>query len=897
MNTRTLTKTLFQLFFSIIVLPSFAVPANQEPVERTQPDGTVITYRIKGDERINWIESLDGYRLMYNKDRAIVFATKDAEDNMVPSKILYKGTDITKYAPSEKSVIEKLDKKIFYNKAQIETLMSFWKISDNATKAINITPVEGTKKALCVLAAFSDKSFTKTQEEFDNLINQIGYNVNGATGSVRDYYLENSYGKLTLEVTVFGPVLLNNTASYYADNSRYSAFAREAAQKADAGGINFAEFANDNGQVGNFHIIFAGYGDESINDGKQIWSHKSQFQTLTLDGVKLSVYSCSPEFSGSTGTNITRIGVICHELCHVFGAPDYYDTDYEESGGNYGGTGEWDLMASGSWGNGGTTPAHINGFQKMLYGWINPVPLTDAAKIADMGYISSDNPTVYTIDVDGDGEMYLLENRQRVKFDSYVPGNGLIIYHAHRNAATMNFSNDKHPMSVYPVCASSTTAIPTATVSSYGNISSSGCAFPGSSSNTEFSDKSTPMMFSWTTGGSIDKPVTNITNNTSTRLISFDFKGGIYRPEKPNRFRAIERIDTSITLSWESNSTVVLAFDSNDVIADELRDSIPMTTDSVLPGGATIIYTGDANEFTHFPLKDGKVYHYKIWAYDSSRYSAGVKLRTTTIPAFCASGISEFPYNEDFESGGFGACWTGLTTCETNDNPLGVYPVTDDIPIKNTHSGENFWLFSIDHETDCSTMELTNDQYAISPVLHSDKYKKVSFYYRSKNTTTTEKFNVGYSATNSDLESFTWSQYNTNVKNTQWKEYQNYFPAETKYIAISFISTFGTGHYIAIDDLSIDTVSELPSSLEDLKRDNATNGLSIYPNPADDIITVTNLNGKIKNANIYDMRGNLIYNRSFLIPRDVLQINSSDFADGVYVLKIGQQSAKFIIRK
>jgi M6 family metalloprotease-like protein len=100
--------------------------------------------------------------------------------------------------------------------------------------------------------------------------------------------------------------------------------------------------------------------------------------TINRDGVNINKYSCSAELRGNSGTNISTIGVICHEFGHVCGAPDYYDTDYG-TGGQYTGTGNWDLMAGGSW-NGinaaGDCPAHVNGYQKWLYGWANPVLLS-----------------------------------------------------------------------------------------------------------------------------------------------------------------------------------------------------------------------------------------------------------------------------------------------------------------------------------------------------------------------------------------------------------------------------------------------------------------------------------------------------------------------------------------
>jgi len=46
----------------------------------------------------------------------------------------------------------------------------------------------------------------------------------------------------------------------------------------------------------------------------------------TDDGVIVDDYIIVPEILALDG-NITTIGVICHELGHVFGLPDLYDID------------------------------------------------------------------------------------------------------------------------------------------------------------------------------------------------------------------------------------------------------------------------------------------------------------------------------------------------------------------------------------------------------------------------------------------------------------------------------------------------------------------------------------------------------------------------------------------
>jgi M6 family metalloprotease-like protein len=514
----------------LLSLHAAASPAITTPVRKLQPDGTEIMVRLRGDEKIHWMETLDGYTLLHDAQHYAVYATTDPAGNMVPSTVRYAGESGKAYSKAANGFITSLQKGLRYSAAQAAVMRQRWDTDARAqaqaqTSAAQAAqaPVTGTKKALCVLMEFPDRPLSKTPAAFDSLINQIGYSEGGNAGSVRDFYKENSYGQLDLVVTVAGPYLAAHNHDYYNTDNAYT-LAEEAVRAAHAAGIDLSELASASNRLENFHMIYAGHGQEASADTKDIWAHKySLRQTITLGGVTIRDYSCSPELRGDNRTNeITCIGVICHELCHVFGAPDYYDTD-SGTGGEFEGTGSWDLMADGNW-NGspaGSVPAHINMFQKILYGWVTPIELTDEQDITGMPN-SVENPVAYTIKANDDGEHYLLENRQRRSFDASIPGHGLLIYHVHQKALGGAGSNARHPQQLYPVCASAGVSKPSAVPSSYGNINSGGCPFPGTTGKTYFTDSSVPMSFSWATDAGIKSPITGITESGGE--ISFEYK-------------------------------------------------------------------------------------------------------------------------------------------------------------------------------------------------------------------------------------------------------------------------------------------------------------------------------------------------------------------------------------
>jgi M6 family metalloprotease-like protein len=543
------------LLLFIVTARVSAVTAFPDPVDFKQPDGDIIVVLIKGDERIHCHESIDGYTLLFNKEGYLTYAVLDEDGNLQPSNFI--ATNIEKRDIAAVAFLNTIEKKLFYSDMQKKLMRKVWDMEDEIAAIHNskgVTGVIGEYKTICAFVQFPEKSFVKTMSQFEPLFNQLGYIGNG-TGSVRDFFKEASYNKFDLIITLCGFYTAPQSESYYAGSSgaaNCQALARWVAQQvANESSINFSEYdSNNDNQVDGFHFIFAGVGQEAGGGSGTIWSHKSQiYPPVTKNGKSISIYSCSPELLGS---NITSIGVICHEMSHAFGCADFYDTNYA-TGGEYTGTGKWDLMADGSWNSNGNRPAHHNPYVKIQYGWITPIVLSAPTTVTDMPN-STENPVMYRINTGTNNEYYLLENRQKVKFDASVPGSGLLIYHVHSSIGYGEI-NATHPQKMYPVSAGSTVAIPVSGASNYGNINSSGCPFPGSSNNkTSFDGTSTPRMFRWTSTVISDKPLTEITKNTTLKTVSFKFMGGSGNSNNAN-LASLTVSSGSLTPAFSSNTT------------------------------------------------------------------------------------------------------------------------------------------------------------------------------------------------------------------------------------------------------------------------------------------------------------------------------------------------------
>ena len=456
-----------------------AVPAYPYPIQYEQPNGETITIKLMGDEFVHWAETPDGYTILHNNDGFYVYATKNLSGDLILTDIIVRNKEVR--TANEVNFIKNTPKNLRFSKSQIDEALRVFKPKEFGAKGTNDFPTTGTNDLIMILANFSNTSTTYTQSDFNNYMNQEDYN---GTGSFKDYYLEVSYGQLTVNTTVTVWVTLPNTHDYYGANNGQFAYDAVVAANNQAG-VDFSLFDNDNnGHVDGIAIIHQGPGQEETGNPNDIWSHSWNYAGYTVaqrtfDGVVVGEYTTQPERkqNGSMAT----IGVMCHEFGHNLGAPDFYDTDYA-TGGSYTGTGKWDMMAGGSY-NGspsGASPAHHNAYTKWnYYGWITPMELAEPQIVTLENIV--ENPTAYFYTSPTNNEFWLVENRQKIGFDNSLPGHGLIIYHVDENIINTsgNSINATHPQGMYPVCASSNGEPP-----NYCSINSAGTPFPGSFGKT-----------------------------------------------------------------------------------------------------------------------------------------------------------------------------------------------------------------------------------------------------------------------------------------------------------------------------------------------------------------------------------------------------------------------------
>lgn len=491
--------------FAIVL---FADPACLDSMQVTQPDGTKLWTIVHGDEFYNWRSTTDGNVLLCDEEQHYCYAKVEG-DSLISTKFV--AHNISERTIAETAFIKEnrkivndfifAERNAVMNREQVRKAAERDNAQEVATQATNA--VVGQRKILTILVGFSDRPFIKTAADFDKLMNQKTGKVESNYGSVWRFYNEDSYGKLDVSAVVIGPFVAKYNSSYYRwDKTNSSAHVKkliqEAVDFAKKSGINFSQFDGDNdGYVDCIHVVFAGHGLSGGAADGLIWAHQSAIKKQKINSKYVSEYIITPELSNNN--TIAPIGTICHEFGHILGVPDFYDV----ANSQYFGTGDYDLMGGGSWNGNGYRPCHHNAYSKCyILGWGQAKILPKSTKTYTLPP-STLEPAFYRINT-GTEECFIVENRTYASnyFDAYIPNEGLLIYHIHRNLATTiakdDYINSQHPLMCYIVNASATQN-PTADPDSYGKYDAKR-AF-GLGDRTYFGIKSTPSFTAWDGSG------------------------------------------------------------------------------------------------------------------------------------------------------------------------------------------------------------------------------------------------------------------------------------------------------------------------------------------------------------------------------------------------------------
>ena len=199
-------KLIVALAVAFGALTAKAVPAYPGLINATQPDGTIVSVKLHGDESLNWASTPDGYTLLRNSEGFWSFARQMKDGSIAPTDLKYVGDESVAVANGiEKGLMFAADQRAELKQQSLE-------MKGSSLQVEGTYPATGKNKLLVLLLNYSDTQTRYTQAQFDAMMNQENY---GTIGSFRDFYLENSYGKLDITTTVSRWVTLPFAKEYY----------------------------------------------------------------------------------------------------------------------------------------------------------------------------------------------------------------------------------------------------------------------------------------------------------------------------------------------------------------------------------------------------------------------------------------------------------------------------------------------------------------------------------------------------------------------------------------------------------------------------------------------------------------------------------------------------------
>lgn len=413
----TMKRIAFIFALLTLVLTLSAVPADEYWQLFYQPDGTAIELCLMGDEHERHYEDRNGFVYEQNADGVWI--------RLNP-------------AESERQITRR---------RQASPLSQF----PRRIGEVNLAP-----RGLVILANYSDIAFDDSNDlaGMTDMLNGENYTYEDATGSARRYFMDQSDGQYAPWFDVVGPVTLDNPRAYYGANNgssldvQASQMIVDACRKADEAGVDFTLYDNDkDGLVDFVFVIFADKGEADGGPAESIWPHhwyvrRGAKKTCIVDGLYIDDYACAAEKNGRTSKR-TGIGTFCHEFGHVLGLPDYYDT---KSGINYSNRltpRYWSIMDIGCYLNDSKTPPNYSAYDRYFFGWHTPTNLGTQEQRITLNPIGEDGYTTCQITTSGQSvaarteqTVYYLECRERIGWDKYLPGHGMLIWQVKYNKST-----------------------------------------------------------------------------------------------------------------------------------------------------------------------------------------------------------------------------------------------------------------------------------------------------------------------------------------------------------------------------------------------------------------------------------------------------------------------------
>ncbi|MCX6226026.1 MAG: M6 family metalloprotease domain-containing protein [Bacteroidia bacterium] len=816
------------------------------PQTITQPNGKIINCLGSGDEYYHRLHDANGYTIVLNpKDGYFYYGIRSGE-TVVPSKYVA-GTVNPANVGLEKNAM--ISEQLYAERrAKFQAPL----------KAVMGTPTKGLVNSLCIYISFADDSvFTRNRAYFKEMWEATD------KSSVQDYFKEISYNLLDLEIYHFPVSPDTITVSYKDIYPRNYYLPKSAANPEGYDGDNAArehsmlkravEFIqnqipadvdvdrNNDGIVDNICFVIKG---NSSAWADLLWPHAWGLYSydVRVKGARINGYFLTMENGFGAGT-------MCHELGHVFGAPDLYHY-YDSGKTGPSAVGGWCLMDASA-----DPPQSICGFLKYKYNhWISDLPEITESGVYSLKPLSQPTNNLFKIKSPfSRTEYFVLEYRKRAgRYESSAPGTGLVVYRINPGAGSGNAGGPPDEVYVYR---------PGGSITEVGSLSSAGMIAP---SRTAINDKTDPNSFLWNNGDSGPGGLDLFNVSAARDSITFEVRiVHLYPPTELEYTPGAGQVD----LTWVGS------------MAQDL------TTYYVYRNGIRYADT-QFSDFTDYDIVEGQVYTYWITAFYQGGYN-GESVKSNEV-TYAPKGIQILPYREDFEQPAHG--WKikgnveGFQWGDATSLTMQTINTTKFLGANSVAAGVN---------TLCS-------DYAITPRMNFYGKNKVymHFDYSLKRWQQLDHLKIFFRRYQNEswvpVIDLPTSGIGAGYK---WKKYNLELPADcyTGEAQIGFRYDDGNdlGYGAAIDNVVID---EIATSGVETNLDNLA--INIYPNPAGDETTLDisgNPGGELS-LKLISIDGKVLWSKIRQNQSDGLEtINLKGLAKGMYYVVV--ESANEVIIK
>ncbi len=436
-------------------MSTYAVRAVHQLFPQKHSDGTTVMLYTNGDGRLAFYTTADDQVVVRNSKGDLCYAAlKDGK--LVPTNILAHNIGertaeekafvlANPLKPTDEALQELFVPRNMFPGTQSRIMKALATSSSDGigtygVSALGPVPSIGKLTIPVIMVEFSDRKFQEscTIDKYSRFLNKEGYNEDDESqrGSVRDYFLSQSRGMFDPTFNVVAKVTLNNPYKVYGADSGSNVDAdvfemvKDAVAAAVEQNVDFSQFAID-GKVPNVMLVYAGYGQATGGDENTVWPHARE---LTGSYSKIGDYEFGSYFVGNElydgrGTTPMGMGVMVHELGHVLGLPDFYETKHKYQSSDAP-MGSWSVMDGGPYYPSGVayTPVGYSAYERSYMGWLKLRELDESEAVTLSTVSDTENEyAVLLRNPNLPSEYFILENRSA---DTWFPaslGTGLLV--------------------------------------------------------------------------------------------------------------------------------------------------------------------------------------------------------------------------------------------------------------------------------------------------------------------------------------------------------------------------------------------------------------------------------------------------------------------------------------